>query len=56
MIYYYINSYTDGWFYFTLTSMPKTIALGIAFLALMFPRDYDRIPDWIYGKIKKSNR
>ena len=48
-ILFYINSYTDGWILTITNNMPKFIALAVGILALMFPHDYDKVPDIIYN-------
>ena len=61
-ILYYINDYFDGWLLTAFTSMPKMIALTVGILALMFPRDYEKVPDIIentynrYNKLNVNNR
>jgi len=50
-MYYYVNLWSDGWLTSIITSAPKMIAFGVAIIALMFPRDYDKIPDMIKRKI-----
>ncbi len=56
---YYINNYLDGWLVNAFTSMPKLIALAVAILALMFPHDYEKIPDILsntYSKFTNINK
>lgn len=53
---YYINNYfSDSWLLTTLYSFPKTIGMIVALMAIMFPRDYDKIPDMVYS-IYKNNK
>ncbi len=57
-IIYYINNYMNGWLINIFTSMPKLIALTIAIIALIFPRDYDKFPEILqktYNNYNKTN-
>lgn len=50
IIIYYVNSYfAESWILRTIYSMPKMVGLLIALVAIMFPRDYDKLPDMIYS-------
>jgi len=51
----YINIYTDGWLLTITNNMPKFIALAVGILALMFPHDYDKVPDIIYNIYQGNN-
>lgn len=47
VILYYLNDFTDGWLLTSATHFPKLFALAVAVLALMFPHDYEKVPDII---------
>ena len=55
-IYYYLNQYTGGWLTTTIMNLPQMIAFAVAIIVLMFPRDYDKIPDMIYKSNKTSRK
>lgn len=44
---YYLNSWINGGLYM----IPKWIAIGVTVMAIMFPRDYYKIPNIIREKI-----
>lgn len=48
-VFYYLNSYFDGFFTNFLYKIPGYIVFIIGILAIMFPRDYDKVPE-IFGK------
>lgn len=52
---YYLNTYTDGWLLTITNNMPKFIALAIGILTLMFPHDYDKVPDILYNVYRGNN-
>jgi hypothetical protein len=50
IILYYINQYLNGWLIFILNNTPKYIAIIVGIIALMFPKDYDKLPEiFIYS-------
>lgn len=52
---YYINTYfAESWYLQTLYSMPKMIGILIAIGAMMFPHDYDKLPDMMYSVYKNN--
>ena len=52
---YYINSYySESWWMSSLYSAPRLIAILVGSLALMFPRDYEKVPDLLYTAYKNT--
>lgn len=50
---YFLNNFFDGNLLTYINNIPKLIAFAVAILALMFPRDYEKIPDIIQNSYNK---
>lgn len=46
---YCFNSYTNGWLFYYVKMFPHIIALIVSVIFIAFPRDYDRIPNILFG-------
>jgi len=54
-IYIYIKIHQNEWLLFITNNISKFIVLIIGIIAIMFPRDYDKVPDILYNMYNKNN-
>jgi len=48
LAFYMINKYTNNWIVDSIVLIPKWIAFIFALIVIMFPRDYEKVPDILF--------